>query len=120
MPKLSYLEAIQQGLDQAMEKDNDVFVLGEDVGKKGGVFGVTLGLQQKYGEARVLDTPLAESNIVGTSIGAAMLGKRPVAEIQFAEYILPATNQIMIFIALLRFALHLAAVFTVRFITRKV
>src|SRR5699024_3480706 len=61
--KLSYLEAIHQGLDQAMEKDNDVFVLGEDVGKKGGVFGVTLGLQQKYGEARVLDTPLAESNI---------------------------------------------------------
>ena len=95
MPKLSYLEAIQQGLDQAMAKDDDVFVLGEDVGKKGGVFGVTLGLQQKYGEARVLDTPLAESNIVGTSIGAAMLGKRPVAEIQFAEYILPATNQIM-------------------------
>ena len=95
MAKLSYLEAIHQGLDQAMEKDNDVFVLGEDVGKKGGVFGVTLGLQQKYGEARVLDTPLAESNIVGTGIGAAMMGKRPVAEIQFAEYILPATNQIM-------------------------
>ena len=95
MAKLSYLEAIHQGLDQAMEKDNDVFVLGEDVGKKGGVFGVTLGLQQKYVEARVLDTPLAESNIVGTGIGAAMMGKRPVAEIQFAEYILPATNQIM-------------------------
>ncbi|MBU0437702.1 alpha-ketoacid dehydrogenase subunit beta [Staphylococcus casei] len=95
MAKLSYLDAIHQGLDQAMEKDNDVFILGEDVGKKGGVFGVTLGLQEKYGEARVLDTPLAESNIVGTSIGAAMLGKRPVAEIQFAEYILPATNQIM-------------------------
>ena len=85
----------QQGLDQAMEKDDNVFVLGEDVGKKGGVFGVTLGLQEKYGIARVLDTPLAESNIVGTGIGAAMMGKRPVAEIQFAEYILPATNQIM-------------------------
>ncbi|WP_418128658.1 alpha-ketoacid dehydrogenase subunit beta [Staphylococcus sp. HKU1] len=95
MVKLSYLEAIHQAIDQSMEQDDNVFVLGEDVGKKGGVFGVTLGLQQKYGEARVLDTPLAESNIVGTSIGAAMLGKRPVAEIQFAEYILPATNQIM-------------------------
>src|SRR5699024_97675 len=90
-----YLEAIHQGLDQAMEKDNDVVVLGEDVGKKGGVFGVTLGLQQKYGEARVLDTTLAESNIVGTGIRAAMMGKRPVAEIKFDEYILHVTNRIM-------------------------
>ncbi|MCU5746338.1 alpha-ketoacid dehydrogenase subunit beta [Staphylococcus sp. SQ8-PEA] len=95
MSKLSYLEAIHQALEQAMEKDNNVFILGEDVGKKGGVFGVTSGLQEKFGIERVIDTPLAESNIVGTAIGAAMLGKRPVAEIQFAEYILPATNQIM-------------------------
>ena len=58
MAKISYLEAIQQGLDQAMEKDDNVFVLGEDVGKKGGVFGVTLGLQEKYGIARVLDLSL--------------------------------------------------------------
>ncbi|MBU6944470.1 alpha-ketoacid dehydrogenase subunit beta [Staphylococcus sp. CWZ226] len=95
MAKLTYLAAIKQAIYQAMEKDPDVFVLGEDVGKKGGVFGVTQGLQEKFGIERVIDTPLAESNIVGTAIGASMLGKRPIAEIQFAEYILPATNQIM-------------------------
>lgn len=93
--KISYLEAIHQALDEEMARDSNVFVIGEDVGKKGGVFGVTKGLQEKYGEYRSIDAPLAESNIVGTSIGAALVGKRPVAEIQFAEYILPATNQIM-------------------------
>lgn len=95
MAKISYLEAIRQALDVALEKDAQTMILGEDVGKKGGVFGVTGGLQEKYGVYRVLDTPLAESNIVGSAIGAAMMGKRPIAEIQFAEYILPATNQIM-------------------------
>ncbi|EJL1409285.1 alpha-ketoacid dehydrogenase subunit beta [Staphylococcus pseudintermedius] len=95
MAKISYLEAIRQALDVAIEKDAQTMILGEDVGKKGGVFGVTAGLQEKYGVYRVLDTPLAESNIVGSAIGAAMMGKRPIAEIQFAEYILPATNQIM-------------------------
>ncbi|HBV22447.1 MAG TPA: alpha-ketoacid dehydrogenase subunit beta [Jeotgalicoccus sp.] len=95
MAKLSYLDAIRDALFVAMEQDDNVFVLGEDVGKKGGVFKVTEGLQEKFGEMRVLDTPLAESNIVGTSVGAAMMGKRPVAEIQFAEYILPAVNQIL-------------------------
>ncbi|WP_323694146.1 alpha-ketoacid dehydrogenase subunit beta [Staphylococcus pseudintermedius] len=95
MAKISYLEAIRQALDVALEKDAQTMILGEDVGKKGGVFGVTVGLQEKYGVYRVLDTPLAESNIVGSAIGAAMMGKRPIAEIQFAEYILPATNQIM-------------------------
>lgn len=95
MVKMSYLDAIRDALFVAMEQDGDVFVLGEDVGKKGGVFKVTEGLQEKFGEMRVLDTPLAESNIVGTSVGAAMMGKRPVAEIQFAEYILPAVNQIL-------------------------
>ncbi|MDK4150311.1 alpha-ketoacid dehydrogenase subunit beta [Staphylococcus pseudintermedius] len=95
MAKISYLEAIRQALDVALEKDAQTMILGEDVGKKGGVFEVTAGLQEKYGVYRVLDTPLAESNIVGSAIGAAMMGKRPIAEIQFAEYILPATNQIM-------------------------
>ncbi len=95
MAKISYLEAIHQAMAEEMERDSNVFVIGEDVGKKGGVFGVTKGLQEKYGEYRSIDAPLAESNIVGASIGAAMVGKRPVAEIQFAEYILPATNQIL-------------------------
>lgn len=71
MAKLSYLDAIRDALFVAMEQDDNVFVLGEDVGKKGGVFKVTEGLQEKFGEMRVLDTPLAESNIVGTSVGAA-------------------------------------------------
>lgn len=95
MSNKSYLEAIHSALDLALEHDPNTFILGEDVGKKGGVFGVTSMLQQKYGFYRVLDTPLAESNIIGSAIGAAMMGKRPIAEIQFAEYILPATNQIM-------------------------
>ena len=82
MAKLSYLDAILQAQDIAMEKDENVFILGEDVGVKGGVFGATKGLQEKYGVERVFDTPLAESNIVGTAIGASALGKRPIAEIQ--------------------------------------
>ena len=95
MTKMSYIEAIQNAQDLAMEKDNNIFILGEDVWRKGGVFGATRGLQEKYGELRVIDTPLAESNIIGTAIGAAMLGKRPIAEIQFADFILPAVNQII-------------------------
>lgn len=95
MSKMNYIEAIQQAQDLAMEHDNNVFILGEDVGRKGGVFGATRGLQDKYGVERVIDTPLAESNIVGTAIGAAMIGKRPIAEIQFADFILPAVNQII-------------------------
>lgn len=79
MSKMSYIEAIQQAQDLAMEHDNNVFILGEDVGRKGGVFGATRGLQDKYGVERVIDTPLAESNIVGTAIGATMIGKRPIA-----------------------------------------
>ena len=92
MSKMSYIEAIQQAQDLAMEHDNNVFILGEDVGWR---FGATRGLQDKYGVERVIDTPLAESNIVGTAIGAAMIGKRPIAEIQFADFILPAVNQII-------------------------
>uniref|UniRef100_UPI0034CEBE65 alpha-ketoacid dehydrogenase subunit beta n=1 Tax=Staphylococcus haemolyticus TaxID=1283 RepID=UPI0034CEBE65 len=95
MSKMTYIEAIQQAQDLAMEQDNNVFILGEDVGKKGGVFGATRGLQGKYSVERVIETPLAESNIVGTAIGAAMIGKRPIAEIQFADFILPAVNQII-------------------------
>lgn len=78
-----------------MERDDQVFILGEDVGRKGGVFKATTGLYEHFGEYRVLDTPLAESAIAGVAIGAAMYGMRPIAEIQFADFIMPAVNQIV-------------------------
>jgi 2-oxoisovalerate dehydrogenase E1 component beta subunit len=94
MAVITYLEAIRSAMEDEMRRDGSVFVLGEDVGK-GGVNNTTKGLRDLFGEARVLDTPLAESAIVGVSIGAAMQGMRPVAEIQFADFIFPATNQII-------------------------
>lgn len=95
MPELTLLEAIRQGLDESMATDERVFVFGEDVGRRGGVFRVTEGLLDKYGPLRVIDSPLAESVIVGACIGAAMNDARPVAEIQFGDFIYPAFNQIV-------------------------
>ncbi|MFB7815675.1 alpha-ketoacid dehydrogenase subunit beta [Paenibacillus chitinolyticus] len=94
MAVITYLEAIRSAMQDEMQRDENVFVLGEDVGK-GGVLNATKGLRDLYGESRVLDTPLAESAIVGTAIGAAMYGMKPIAEIQFADFIFPATNQII-------------------------
>lgn len=91
----TYIEAITDALAEEMTKDESVFVLGEDVGVRGGVFRATAGLIEKFGEERVMDTPLAESAIAGVAIGAAMVGMRPVAEIQFADFIMPAFNQIV-------------------------
>ncbi|WP_152654689.1 alpha-ketoacid dehydrogenase subunit beta [Oceanobacillus sp. CFH 90083] len=95
MPVMSYIQAITTALKEEMQKDDNVFILGEDVGKKGGVFKATDGLYDTFGEERVLDTPLAESAIAGVAIGAAMYGKRPIAEMQFADFIMPAVNQIV-------------------------
>ncbi|SER15454.1 2-oxoisovalerate dehydrogenase E1 component beta subunit [Gracilibacillus ureilyticus] len=95
MAVLNYIQAITQALKEEMERDGKVFVLGEDVGPRGGVFRATDGLYEQFGEARVLDTPLAESAIAGVGIGAAMYGMRPVAEMQFADFIMPAVNQII-------------------------
>ncbi|EAC5826838.1 alpha-ketoacid dehydrogenase subunit beta [Listeria monocytogenes] len=95
MPVISYIDAITMALKEEMERDDKVFILGEDVGKKGGVFKATAGLYDEFGEDRVLDTPLAESAIAGVGIGAAMCGYRPVAEMQFADFIMPAVNQII-------------------------
>jgi 2-oxoisovalerate dehydrogenase E1 component beta subunit len=89
------IEGIREALDEELERDERVWLLGEDVGKKGGVFLATDGLYAKYGEARVLDTPLAESCIVGVAIGSALNGLIPVAEIQFADFIHPAFDQIV-------------------------
>lgn len=95
MPVISYIEAVTQALREEMERDENVFVFGEDVGVRGGVFRATNGLMEEFGEKRVIDTPLTESAIAGVGIGAAMYGKRPVAEIQFADFIMPAVNQII-------------------------
>jgi 2-oxoisovalerate dehydrogenase E1 component beta subunit len=89
------IEAIRDGLREEMEKDERVFILGEDVGPRGGVFGVTDGFHKQFGGMRVLDTPLAESLIAGAAIGAAINGMRPVAEMQFADFSHPAMDQIM-------------------------
>ena len=95
MAIMSYIEAINLAMKEEMERDGNVFVLGEDVGQKGGVFKATAGLYEQFGEYRSLDTPLSESAIAGVAIGAAMYGMRPIAEMQFADFIMPAVNQIV-------------------------
>ena len=92
---MTYIQAITNTLKEEMERDEKVFILGQDVGKKGGVFLATDGLYDEFGDERVIDAPLAESAIAGVGIGAAMYGMRPIAEIQFADFILPAVNQII-------------------------
>src|SRR3981081_2129735 len=89
------IEAVRAAIGEEMERDDRVLIMGEDVGRKGGVFGATDGLYARFGESRVLDTPLAESAIVGVAIGAALNGLIPIAEIQFADFIHPAFDQIV-------------------------
>ncbi|WP_400163872.1 alpha-ketoacid dehydrogenase subunit beta [Brevibacillus sp. TJ4] len=103
MAVISYIDAITMAMREEMRRDPNVFVLGEDVGVRGGVFRATVGLIEEFGEARVIDTPLAESAIVGVGIGAAAYGMRPIAEIQFADFIMPAVNQIVSEAAKLRY-----------------
>ena len=88
-------KALNDGLRAAMERDPKVLVMGEDVGRLGGVFRVTDGLQKDFGEQRVLDTPLAESGIIGTAVGLAIRGFRPVCEIQFDGFVFPGFDQIV-------------------------
>ncbi len=95
MALLTMAKALNEGLRAAMDADPKVLLMGEDIGKLGGVFRVTDGLQKDFGEARVFDTPLAESGIVGTAIGLALRGYRPVCEIQFDGFIYPAYDQIV-------------------------
>src|SRR5215510_10924987 len=87
MALTTYVEAIRQGIWEEMEKDERVFVLGEDVGIYGGAFKVTAGMLEHFGEWRIIDTPISESAIVGAAIGAALMGMRPIAEMQFADFI---------------------------------
>ncbi|GAA1802239.1 alpha-ketoacid dehydrogenase subunit beta [Planosporangium flavigriseum] len=88
-------KALNLGLRRALERDDKVLIMGEDVGKLGGVFRITDGLQKDFGEERVIDTPLAESGIIGTAVGLAIRGYRPVCEIQFDGFVYPAYNQIV-------------------------
>src|SRR5580658_2046585 len=103
MTTLTLSKALNAGLRRAMEDDPKVLIMGEDVGKLGGVFRVTDGLQKDFGEDRVVDTPLAESGIIGTAIGLALRGYRPVCEIQFDGFVYPATDQIVSQLAKMRY-----------------
>ena len=103
MAKMSMVQALNSALDVMMSRDPAVIVLGQDVGYFGGVFRVTDGLQRKHGEQRVLDTPIAESGMIGAAIGMGVNGLRPVVEIQFADYIYPAYDQIASELARLRY-----------------
>ncbi|MFW9992252.1 MAG: alpha-ketoacid dehydrogenase subunit beta [Candidatus Odinarchaeota archaeon] len=103
MPELTIVEAVRLALDEEMERNSDVIVLGEDIGPNGGVFRATQGLIDKYGPERVIDTPLAESGVLGFAAGLALYGLRPVAEIQFIDFIWPGFDQIHSEIAKFRY-----------------
>jgi 2-oxoisovalerate dehydrogenase E1 component beta subunit len=103
MAQMNMIEAIRSALDIVMDKDPSVIVMGEDVGYFGGVFRCTDGLQRKFGEHRVIDAPIAEGGIIGTTIGMGLNGLRPVAEIQFADYIYPGFDQVVSELARIRY-----------------
>jgi 2-oxoisovalerate dehydrogenase E1 component beta subunit len=103
MPVITYLEAIRLAMLEEMEKDERVFVIGEDVGTYGGAFRVTAGFLDKFGEKRVIDTPISEAGLVGAAIGAALMGMRPIAELQFIDFISCAFDMIVNYAAKSRY-----------------
>jgi 2-oxoisovalerate dehydrogenase E1 component beta subunit len=110
----TYVEAIREGIREEMERDPNVFLLGEDIGIYGGAFKVTAGLLDQFGDRRVVDTPISESAIVGAAIGASFMGLRPVAEIQFADFISCGFDQIVNFAAKCRYRWNAPAPIVVR------
>ncbi len=100
---MTMIQALRSAMDVMLERDDNVVVFGQDVGYFGGVFRCTEGLQSKYGSSRVFDAPISESGIVGVAVGMGAYGLRPVAEIQFADYVYPATDQIISEAARLRY-----------------
>ncbi len=92
---MTVLEAVREAMREEMVRDECVFVMGEDIGARGGVFLATDGFLEEFGESRVIDTPLAESSIAGIAVGAALNGMRPIAEIEFADFIWPTFNQLV-------------------------
>jgi pyruvate dehydrogenase E1 component beta subunit len=95
MREITYMEALREGIRQAMEKDDRVFVIGEDIGTYGGAFGVTAGLIDEFGPERIIDTPISEAGIAGACVGSAMTGMRPIGEIQFSDFVVIAMDQIV-------------------------
>lgn len=114
MPLLTYLEALRQGLWEEMERDERVFLLGEDIGRYGGAFKLTEGFQERFGAQRVIDTPLSEAAIVGAAAGAAHLGFRPVAEMQFIDFIACAYDIITNYVATARYRAGLSTPIVIR------
>ena len=114
MAEVTYLEALRQGLREEMRRDERVFILGEDVGRYGGAFKVTEGFFEEFGEARVIDTPISEAAIVGAAAGAAHLGMRPVAEMQFIDFISCAYDMLTNYVATARYRANLACPMVVR------
>jgi pyruvate/2-oxoglutarate/acetoin dehydrogenase E1 component len=114
MAEVTYLEAIRQGIWEEMERDSKVFCLGEDIGVYGGAFKITKGMLERFGEERIVDTPIAESAIVGAAIGASFAGMRPVAEMQFSDFITCAFDQIVNFAAKTRYRWNAPAPLVVR------
>jgi pyruvate/2-oxoglutarate/acetoin dehydrogenase E1 component len=114
MPEITYLEALRQGLQEEMRRDEKVFILGEDVGKYGGAFKVTEGFIEEFGGSRVIDTPIAEAAIVGAAAGAAHMGMRPVAEMQFIDFISCAYDMLTNYVATARYRAGLPTPMVVR------
>jgi pyruvate/2-oxoglutarate/acetoin dehydrogenase E1 component len=114
MAEVTYLEALRQGMWEEMERDERVFILGEDIGNYGGAFKVTEGFIQKFGEQRVIDTPIAEAAIVGAAAGAAHMGLRPVAEMQFIDFISCAYDMLTNYVATARYRAGLPTPMVVR------
>ncbi len=94
MPEITYLEAIRTALWEEMKRDERVFIIGEDIGRYGGAFGVTHGMLDEFGEKRIIETPISEPSIIGAAVGAALLGMRPVAEIMFMDFTLLTFDQL--------------------------
>ena len=114
MAEVTYLEALRQGLWEEMERDEEVFLLGQDVGRYGGAFKVTEGFQDRFGERRVIDTPISEAAIVGAAAGAAHMGMRPVVEMQFMDFIACAYDMLTNYVATARYRAGLSTPIVVR------
>lgn len=103
MRELTYMEALREAIRQAMEKDDRVFVIGEDIGTYGGAFGVTAGLVDQFGPDRIIDTPISEAGMAGACIGAAITGMRPIGEVQFSDFVVLSMEQLVMQAAKMRF-----------------